>query len=59
MKKTDKDLKKDIELEWEYFRGTQEGERVCKLGFFTTIALHFCEYYVTKKMKEEADDKRK
>lgn len=51
--KSEKELQKDIEIEWEFFRGTDEGERLCRLGFFTTIALHFCKYYVNKKMKEK------
>lgn len=39
-------LVKDIEMAWEEFRGTSEGEKVCSLGYFTMVAITFCRYYI-------------
>jgi hypothetical protein len=39
-------LSKDIEMAWEEFRGTTEGEKVCRLGYFTMVAITFCRYYI-------------
>lgn len=40
---------REIEMAWENWRGTREAEKVIEIGFFTTIAITFCKYYLRSK----------
>lgn len=50
---SDEDLDKEIELAWEKWRGTREAEHLIELGFFTTISLAFCRYFIKNRRKDK------
>ena len=51
-------LEKDIEFQYESFRGTEIAKRCVRGGYFATMAIEFCKYYVKKKEVKDAGEPR-